>query len=421
VVGEPLLNPCELKIDLLCQGMRLPGGIPVHAAQPVTGGSAGLGSGLEILLPTGSRFRPAIPVNVPVAERFVQRSPYVLSGAAPDYDVRDERTGFVYPVRIPPRPPWYHRQTSRDVPMSQVASLQGSLLQIYLHPACAFWDTSQHCLFCTTAKGSRTADFAPKTIDDVLETCWAAKAESGVTLVQLNGGFQGSQGLASVEPFVRAIKQEVGLLVGVQLAPERNLTGYERLIDAGVDAFSFCVELLDAYWFSRICPGKARLLGQPLFFRAMEYCASRLPGGAVSGEVIAGLEPFANTIEALGRITAIGVVPTVCIFRPTPASEMADWPSPRYEDMRQVMQAMYEACRRTRLPIGVGPNVDWSLVVTPEDAGLLAPRNAAFYRYELWRRAVRLASRPRYGSRLRARSRRIPVATAGEPGAGSAA
>jgi hypothetical protein len=414
-----MLNACELEIDLFCRGLRLSGGLPLEAATPVTGGRAGLGSGLEVVLPTGSRLKPEIPVNVPVAERFVRQSPYVLTCPATSYIIVDERDGTQYPVRIAPRPSWHHRLTSRDVPMSLVATLQGAVLQVYVHPACAFWETGQHCLFCTTARGTRHAEIEPKCIDDVLETCWAAKDESGVRFVQINGGFQGAHGLEIAEPYVRAIKQDVGLLVGVQLAPERNLTGYARLIDAGVDAFSFCVELLDSYWFSRICPGKARAIGQPLFFRAMEHCASRMPRGAVSGQVLAGLEPVANTIEAIERIAAIGVLPTVCIFRPTPGSEMEDWPSPRYGDMRLIMQTLYEACRRARLPIGAGPNVDWSLVVTADDAALLAPRNAAFYRYEFWRRAARLASRPLYSVRQRARTRRIPVAPRGEPGAGA--
>ena len=141
----------------------------------------------------------------------------------------------------------------------------------------------------------------------------------------------------------------------------------------------------------------------------MEYCATKLRRGAVSGEVIAGLEPIANTIEAIERITAIGAFPTVCIFRPTIGSEMEDWPSPNPDEMRTVMRAMYDACRRQRLPIGVAPNIEVSLVVSPDDAALLAQRTAGFYSYELWRRAMRVAARPAFAQRLRASTRRIPV------------
>src|SRR5918995_4588280 len=123
------------------------------------------------------------------------------------------------------------------------------------------------------------------------------------------------------------------------------------------------------------------------------YCAGGLPRGAVSGEIIADIEPVTNTIQTIQRITSAGAFPTVCIFRPTIGSAMSDWPSPSYADMRTVMTAMYDACRRHRIPIGLAPNIEVSLVVNPDDAALLAPRTVNFYGYELWRRALRVAAR----------------------------
>lgn len=203
--------------------------------------------------------------------------------------------------------------------------LQGTYLGIYINPVCEFWGSALNCRFCTTGQNVGGAENAAKTVEDVVETCWAAKEESHVSFVHLNGGFQGGHALAFAEPFVRAIKEEVGMLVGVQLTPERDFSKYDRLIDLGVDHFSFCVELLDPQWFARICPGKARTLGQKLFFDAMAYCAARLPRGAVSGELIAGIEPISLTIAGIERIAGLGAFPTVCIFRPTVGSHMADW------------------------------------------------------------------------------------------------
>jgi hypothetical protein len=285
--------------------------------------------------------------------------------------------------------------------MSQVGVLQGTYLGIYVNPVCEFWKNSMNCRFCTTGQNVGGVESAVKSIEDVVETCHAAKEQSGVTFVHLNGGVQGGHALEFVEPFVRAIKERVGLLVGVQLTPERNLGRYDRLIQLGVDHFSFCIELIDPEWFAQICPGKARSIGQRMFFDLIEYCASRMPRGAVSGELIAGIEPIAHTIAGIEQITRAGAFPTVCIFRPTIGSDMAGCAPPRYDDMRTVMAAMYDACRRHRIPIGLAPNIEVSLVVNPDDAAMLAPRDAAFYSYELWRRALRLAARPVFRHRLR--------------------
>jgi len=400
------LNACELEIDLFCQGMRVPEHVSLAGARGVSRTRAGLGSGLEVVLPTGSPIKDEIWVNVPVVESFARYSPYTLIGGPHGgYALVDTRSDVTYPVRLPLEPAWYGRSTSRGVPMNRIGVLQGTYLGIYVNPVCAFWnyDPALNCRFCTTGQNVGQAEVSDKAIEDVVETCRAAREESGATFVHLNGGFQGSKGLRFTEPYVQAIKEQVGMLVGVQLAPERDFSGYDRLIRAGADHLSFCVELMDPEWFARICPGKARMMSQGLFFDAMAYCAKRMPPGAVSGEIIAGIEPIERTLEAIDFITSLGAFPTVCIFRPTIDSDMEGWPAPEYDDMRRVMRYLYEACRRHWLPIGAAPNIEVSLVVNPDDAALLADRAFGYYAYEAWRRLVRVAAQPMFRHRMRAR------------------
>src|SRR5688500_3036142 len=399
-----MLNACELEIDLFCRGLRVPDDLALEDARDVRRTRAGLGSGLELVIPTRSWLKPEIWVNAPVAEPFAQRSPLVLRRRNEAFEIHDERSDSRHAVRIPQQPAWYSWRTSHGTPTSRIGVLQGTYLGIYVNPVCEFWSSSLQCRFCTTGQNVGGAESASKTVDEVVETCRAAKAESGVTFVHLNGGFQGGHGLEFVEPYVRAIKEQVGLLVGVQLTPERKLARYDRLIRLGVDHFSFCPELIDPAWFACICPGKARSIGHHLFFDLIDYCASRMPRGAVSGELIAGVEPIERTIEGTERIVQAGACPTVCIFRPTIGSDMETGEPPAYEDMRAVMAAVYDACQRHRIPIGAAPNIEVALVVTPDDAALLAPRTRGFYAYELWRRAVRVAARPAFRRRLRRRT-----------------
>jgi Radical SAM superfamily len=399
------LNACELEIDLFCRGLRVPPHVSLEGARGISRTRAGLGSGLEIVIPAKSWLKRNIWMNVPVAEPFAARSPYVLELSRDGgYSVYDERHARRYRVDLPSEPTWYRRQTSRDVPMSRIGVMQGTYLGIYINPVCAFWNyqPALNCRFCTTGQNVGGHEAAVKTVDDVVETCHAAKEESGVTFVHFNGGFQGTRGLRGAEAYVKAVKERVGLLVGLQLTPERDFTAYDRLIDLGVDHFSFCLELFDPEWFARVCPGKARVLGQDLFLEAMDYCAARMPRGAVSGEIIAGLEPIDSTLAAIERITSVGAFPTVCVFRPTVGSDMEHWPPPDFADMRRVLAGVYDACRRHRVPIGLAPNIEVSLVVNPDDAALLAPRTASMFAYEAWRRAMRLAARPVFARRMRA-------------------
>ena len=403
--------------------MWIPADVSLEGARGISRTRAGLGSGLEIVIPTDSWLKRDVWVNVPVVEAFSQSSPYVLAGSpAAGYTIRHETEGETYPIRIPTEPGWYSRETSRGIPMNHIGVLQGTYLGVYVNMVCTFWnyDPPMNCGFCTTGQNVGESEAADKAVADIVETARAARDESGVTFIHFNGGFQGTRGIQFTEPYVKAIKEQVGLLVGVQLAPEKDFSRYDRLIDLGVDHLSFCVEFWNPDWFKKVCPGKDRMLSQKLFLDAMEYCAKRMPRGAVSGELIAGLEPVEDTLAAIDYIACLGAFPTVCIFRPTVGADMQDWPPPQYAEMRRVMQHVYDACRRNWIPIGAAPNIEVSIVVNPDDASMLAPRDGGFWVYEAYRRTARAVAWPLFWWRRQPRTRRDPgVAGPGNAGGGT--
>lgn len=404
------LNPCELEIDLFCRGLRVDASCTLEQdARLMSRTRAGLGSGLEIVLPGNVK---DLWVNVPIEEDFAASSPYVLWKDGRRYRLRDERRGWVYPVRVPPEPAWYTRSTSSGTPMCRVGVLQGTYLGIYISNSCLFWYTKPvaNCRFCTTGLNVGVNEMANKRLDDVVEVARAAKRESRVTFVHLNSGFHAGRDLDIAAPYVKALKERVGTLVGVQLTPTLDLWKYDRLIDLGADHFSFCYECHNPEYFARVCPGKERWIGQQTFFRAMEYAARRMPRGAVSGEIIAGLEPIEDTLRAIDYITSLGAFPTVCVFRPTIGSDLEDQPPPLYEDMRRVFQHVYEACSTRWLPIDLAPNIEVSLIVQPGDTLYLAPPGLRSWTYRAWLRSLHALSWPLWRWKLRPRPVRAPAA-----------
>jgi hypothetical protein len=382
-MSVPRRNPGELQIELFCLGIRLPSNVAVGKdARPIARTRAGLGSGLEMVIPGDLK---DLWLNAPVEEDFVQTSPFTLESApgGGGYVVRDGRNGEAYPAILPPAPAWYETRTSDGTVMSQVGVLQGTYLGIYVSNSCMYWydDEPKNCRFCTTGFNVGVNEVAEKSLDDVVETAARAKEESGVTFVHFNTGYQKGRGLKQLAPYVKAVKERVGALVGVQAVPPaspRDLWQYDWLRDLGCDHFSFCYEFHDPEWFAKLCPGKEETVGQGAFFRALEYCQGRMPRGACSGEIIAGVEPISSTIEAIDYITGVGAFPTVCVFRPVVGSDMEHYASPPFEAMVEVMRHMYRACRRNRIPIGVAPNIEVSLIVNPDDAQYLVPRTLGF-------------------------------------------
>jgi hypothetical protein len=387
------MNACELEIDLQCLGLRTDPSCDLERdARSFRRTRAGLGSGLELVLPGG---RKDVWVNAPVLEPFAARSPWLLRKESGAYRVRHEGSGEEHAVRVPPEPAWYGARTSSGTPMCDVGVLQGTYLGVYVGRSCAFWKAGLQCAFCTTGLNEGGDEGAPRTVEDVVEVCRAAKEESGATFVHFNSGFQGAKDVEEIAPFVRAVKERVGMLVGVQMTPSRHLWKYGLLHYLGVDHLSFCYEFHNPLFFASLLPGKNRAFGQNGFWDAMEHCARIWGPGRVSGEIIAGVEPLEDTFAAIDHIVSVGAFPTVCIFRPLRGSRMEDAPSPSPADMRRVFRRVAEACRDAGLPVGIAPGLEVSLVVQPDDAlDLLDPLDPRTWVYLAKLRLLRAAAAP---------------------------
>ncbi len=395
------LNPAELKIDLLCTGIRIDDFESVAGeGRPLVRTRAGLGSGLEMILPGSRR---DVWVNAPVVEEFVRNTRYLLKQNESGYRLVDEVNGYEYPVKLAPKPDWYDRQTKSGAVMSRVATLQGTCLSTYIGERCKFWvpQSPLNCKFCTTGLNVGKDEEAEKSVDDVVETALAAKAESGITFIHFNSGYQGLRGLELALPYIEAIKKRVGMLVGIQFAPEQDLSLYDQAIKTGVDHFSFCFELYNMEYFRQFLPGKTSVLGREVFFRAMEHCSRKMGKGRVSGEIIAGVEPVQDTFRAIEYIVRAGAFPFVCIFRPLAGSEMENYPPPAYRDMIRVFRHVYETCRDHNLPVGIAPNINVSLSLQPDDTFYLASMTPADRFYQGWMAVLKKLMRPYFGRRMR--------------------
>jgi hypothetical protein len=399
-------NPALLKLDLYCKGLRLEESCLVEddRGRKILRTRAGLGSGLELILPGG------LWTNVPVTEPFAQRSPYLLRREHGSYRLyRDGEPDPVADVRLSPRPDWYDAATSTGKPMTRIGTLQGTYLGIYQAKVCEYWTekVKVNCRFCSVGLNLGIDDATEKSLDEVMEVVRAARRESGITYVDFNTGhLTGETYLDILEPFVRRIKQEVGLLVGIQTPPHHDLRRYDALRAMGLNRVSFCFEIFDKARFDEVCPGKSREYGLERYLEAVRYCAALGSKGPLTepwvtnGEIIAGLEPPESSIRAIDWITSVGAIPTVCVFRPLVGTDYQHLPPPETEDLIPVFARLYDACMERGLPIGAAPNVRVSLVMLPEECRSLSSRSypLAALKLKLLGRAVAW----QLGRRLRA-------------------
>ncbi|MFL6260904.1 MAG: radical SAM protein [Thermoanaerobaculia bacterium] len=396
-----------LKLDLYCKGIRLDDSCLVEedGGRKILRTRAGLGSGLEMILPGN------LWTNVPVTERFAACSPYTLHREGGRYLVRWNGSD-VTAVTLSPRPGWYDRPTSTGKPMTRVGTLQGTYLGIYQAKVCEYWTARPekvNCKFCSVGLNLGIDDADDKSIDEVMEVVRAAREESGITYVDFNTGhYEGDTYLDILEPFIVRIKRELGLLVGVQTPPHRDLRRYDHLREIGVNRVSFCFEIFDRRLFEEVCPGKHAEYGLDHYLEAIRYCAALTHKGpkgepwVTNGEIIAGLEPPESSIRAIDWITSVGAVPTVCVFRPLTGTDLQNAEPPETEAMVPVFRRLFEACMEKGLPVGVAPNVHVSLVMLPEECRALSPHRYPLQTLKL--QAMAKVFGRRFGKRLERRS-----------------
>ena len=291
--------------------------------------------------------------------------------------MRDERNGEEYPVGIPPEPAWYRGRTGRGTLMKEVGVLQGTYLGIYVSNSCMYWYGEEAGTAGSAPRDSTSeAEVAQKDLGDVVEVAARAKAESGVTFVHLNTGYQ-NQGV--VKQIARlgsaSVRKEMGALVGIIGRAARGPGGSSPVRLAARPRRRSLLVLLRVPRSRGVRAPPARqasTVGQQAFFRAIEYCQSRMPRGACSGEIIAGVEPVETTKRAIDYITAWRVSDRLHLQARLLGSAM--------EHVDRGAGAMKEglhvppgrAVTRVGLPVGTC-RIQVSLVVQPEEAAERVP------------------------------------------------
>jgi len=393
------LNPAELKIDLLCSGLRIDDSCRIEEnATPLPEVPSDPASGLEMILPGEMR---DLWVNAPIRGSFVSDTPYLLTLNG-DYLLVDERRHLSYSIRIPRKPDWYDLPAPSGVPLSRIGMLQGTFLSIELGDRCCiadggrgpdrrFWDSAT----------PETANIEEKTIEDVIEAASMARQRSGVTFVLLRGSCRGDGGLSRAFPYLSALKEHVGILVGLQFPPEADLRTYDEARALGVDHISFCMEFFNQEYCNHFRTNPAADPNRESLVKALEHCARVLGRGRVCGKIVAGVEPIEDTLHVIDYFAEIGALPLVSIFRPMPGMDKEDCPAPRYEEMLRVFRHVYEACKERNLPVGIAPNVHLSVLPHPEDTLYLVPDSRERETYLHWIHTMKQVMRPYFLRRMR--------------------
>jgi len=301
-------NPGQLKLDLIIRGMKISrSALASPEISRTLELSQQIGGALEldIILPEN------VLVNIPLRECLADDKPYTLTEEDGRYYISGADAQVE--VWVAPSPEYYGKKTLSGVPMVKIGRTYGGYLAISPTPVCEFISQELACRYCDLeAKKGRAW-----TVEEVLETVEAVVGEGVAEFICLNVGYTDSPdgGIALLEPYIKAIKNHFDLLVCVQAQPPATDSWIDSSYAMGIDSIAYNLEVYDPQVFEQIAPGKKVLIGRERYFEALKHAAEIFPSGAVVSNLIIGLEPIASTLKGIDILAAIGVIPTLPVYR----------------------------------------------------------------------------------------------------------
>lgn len=306
-----LAHPGLLKLDLYRQGLRLDPALRQKLAiAPEASPYEIFATGIDLALPGG------LWANVPFRGEEFSRSAYTLTASEGRSLLTHEPTGKAAAVTVLEKPRFDARRTESGRSYASIANLHGRFIYIFPLQECAYVSGGQSCDYCHLQPGADGSRAKP--IEDVIEVLRAAFAYARPEVVYLSVGQIGEEdgGLALLEGYVRTIKKHFDTLVAVEVMPPTQMRWVVKAYAMGADAICFSLCAYDPAVFARNLPGRAADDGYPRYLAALKYSASVFPRGAVYTRLMVGIEPPESTLAGIERLSDLGVVPLLPIYRP---------------------------------------------------------------------------------------------------------
>lgn len=313
--SEELLH---LKVRLLTEGATLPAGY----SRGRKGGAGPIG-GRYFLLPNGRS------CGVPI--RDGERAKQFHSSTIEPTGVQGE---WIYDSKFTlveiQSPSFSGSSTSDGIEFSKIALMHGSdCLATTVLQTCKYWSSGDQCKFCTIPtsllSGKTIKEKTPEQIAEVVKT---AELSGSVKHILLTTGTDEGEdmGINRLIAISHAIRRVSSLPIAVQFEPPDDLSIFQELAEAGVNAVGMHIESVDDIIRQEICPGKYRRSVIGLYDEAWDSALQYFGKGNVTTFILHGLgEDLTRTLEFCDDVAGKGVLPIVTPFRPALGSQLAEF------------------------------------------------------------------------------------------------
>ena len=333
------INLLELKLDLLCQGLKLDEKLdpaikktiiptPEYSGRGIK--RASLSEGRCFLL--GEKGKEYL-INLAVREPFVKNSPYeftVVDGQG-WVKKRDELIIKAAPTGVPS---WHLEPEIRNI-----FQYHGNdVIATTLSNVCSYKQDGDGCKFCALETGGEFIVKKPEEISSALKKI--VKGYPGMREVNINSGSLSEEATFKLYfEAIRAIRKVSAIPIAIQICPIGQ-PKMEQLKAAGLDTISFNVEIYDEKIRKELMPEKSRLYSIKIYLEAIKQAAKIFGKNQVSSWLIAGLESPESTIAGCKAICENGGIPHVTVFRPLMGSPLENMPQPNVKDLVRIYKEL---------------------------------------------------------------------------------
>ncbi len=331
------LNLADLKLDLLCKGIRMKESAMQRLLPPYRYKRASLSEGRSFKI--GTNYASTY-VNLAVYEKYVKNSPYFYDHVNKLLLKEGQK---ITKMEMVPDPDWYMDKLDDGTLLGSYIQLHGiNVLATSLSNYCVFKDDSQECKFCGLTLDRNNKQKDPFILAKVLQTI-EEKKPGKYTELNINSGTLRSDdmGAGMYISVINEIRKVSNIPLSAQIAPMQNFTWIDRFKEAGLNSLSFNIEIWDDELRQKVMPGKGKIK-KSLYLDCLEYAGKVFGSSNVSSWLIAGLEPYKSTLIAAEEVAGRGVIPFVTAFRPILGSLMEDCNPPDVDTMSSIYRNLKE-------------------------------------------------------------------------------
>lgn len=251
-------------------------------------------------------------------------------------------------------------------------------LRVYPDMKCMMDKPGIKCRFCGTLPQRRKDSTTGEPISDerlleelALAVTAAQKEMSVDNIFMASGAFYSEKETLFFAEIIKTIKgamsnKNAEILFVLSPPPISNTRQLDSLIEAGATDLSFNLEVWDDKRWDLANTdyhiGKFKVSrGKKDHFAAFKYTLDRLGSGSAKSNFVGGLESHESLFKGFDELFAVGAVPSITIYYPTPGAEWVNKGiDPTHEDFRanpaEFIAEAYMGLAERNLKAGVKPH-----------------------------------------------------------------